>query len=53
MKKTYILTLYCPDKSGIVHAVSGLLLEYGANIEEAAQFNDAQTGLFFMVLLYF
>ncbi len=48
MKKTYILTLSCPDKSGIVHAVSGLLLEHGANIEEAAQFNDAQTGLFFM-----
>lgn len=47
-KNTYILTLSCPDKSGIVHAVSGLLLEHGANIEEAAQFNDAQTGLFFM-----
>ncbi|MEQ1537246.1 MAG: formyltetrahydrofolate deformylase [Burkholderiaceae bacterium] len=48
MKNTYILTLSCPDKSGIVHAVSGLLLAHGANIEEAAQFNDAQTGLFFM-----
>ena len=48
MKNTCILTLSCPDKSGIVHAVSGLLLEHGANIEEAAQFNDAQTGLFFM-----
>jgi formyltetrahydrofolate deformylase len=48
MKNTYILTLSCPDKAGIVHAVSGLLLENGANIEEAAQFNDAQTGLFFM-----
>ena len=48
MKNTYILTLSCPDKSGIVHAVSGLLLKHGANIEEAAQFNDAQTGLFFM-----
>jgi formyltetrahydrofolate deformylase len=48
MKKTYILTLSCPDKAGIVHAVSGLLLAHGANIEEAAQFNDAQTGLFFM-----
>ena len=48
MKNIYILTLSCPDKSGIVHAVSGLLLQYGSNIEEAAQFNDAQTGLFFM-----
>jgi len=48
MKYTYILTLSCPDKPGIVHAVSGLLFKHGANIEEAAQFNDAQTGLFFM-----
>ena len=45
---SYILTLSCPDKPGIVHAVSGLLFQHGANIEEAAQYNDAQTGLFFM-----
>jgi formyltetrahydrofolate deformylase len=48
MKNTSILTLSCPDKPGIVHAVSGLLLQHGANIEEAAQHSDAQTGLFFM-----
>ena len=45
---TYILTLSCPDQRGIVHAVSGFLLERGGNIEEAAQYNDAGTGLFFM-----
>ncbi|MFM2053399.1 MAG: hypothetical protein RL456_1436 [Pseudomonadota bacterium] len=45
---SHILTLSCPDKPGIVHAVSGLLFQQGANIEEAAQYNDAQTGLFFM-----
>ncbi|RZJ12765.1 MAG: formyltetrahydrofolate deformylase, partial [Haliea sp.] len=44
----YILTLSCPDKPGIVHAVSGFLLENGGNIEEAAQYNDHDTGLFFM-----
>ncbi len=48
MTTTYILNLSCPDKPGIVHAVSGLLLQHGANIEEAAQHNDPQTGLFFM-----
>jgi formyltetrahydrofolate deformylase len=48
MSNTYILTLSCPDRTGIVHAVSGFLLERGGNIEEAAQFNDAGTGLFFM-----
>ena len=48
MTTTYILTLSCPDKTGIVHAVSGFLLERGGNIEEAAQYNDHDTGLFFM-----
>src|SRR4029079_6088597 len=43
-----ILTLSCPDRPGIVHAVSGFLLEQGGNILEAAQFEDAATGLFFM-----
>ena len=31
-----------------MHAVSGFLLECGGNIEEAAQYNDPDTGLFFM-----
>ncbi len=44
----YILTLSCPDRLGIVHAVSGFLLDNGGNIEEAAQYNDPDTGLFFM-----
>ena len=48
MQDTYILTLSCPDRPGIVHAVSGFLLERGGNIEEAAQYNDHGTGLFFM-----
>ena len=48
MTSAYILTLSCPDRTGIVHAVSGFLLERGGNIEEAAQYNDHGTGLFFM-----
>jgi len=43
-----ILTLSCPDRPGIVHAVSGFLLAQGGNIVEAAQFDDAVTGVFFM-----
>ena len=31
-----------------MHALSGFLLTQGGNIEEAAQFNDSATGLFFM-----
>ena len=48
MNSAYILTLSCPDRRGIVYAVSGFLVEHGANIEEAAQYNDPDTGLFFM-----
>jgi formyltetrahydrofolate deformylase len=48
MNQVYILTLACPDRLGLVHAVSGFLLERGGNIEEAAQYNDPDTGLFFM-----
>ena len=48
MNASYVLTLSCPDRAGIVHAVSGFLYERGANIVEAAQFGDVATGLFFM-----
>jgi formyltetrahydrofolate deformylase len=48
MYPVYILTLSCPDRLGLVHAVSGFLLDRNGNIEEAAQCNDPCTGLFFM-----
>jgi len=48
MNASYILTLSCPDRLGLVHAVSGFLLKHSGNIEEAAQYNDHSTGLFFM-----
>ena len=48
MTQAYVLNLSCPDRLGLVHGVSGFLLEYGGNIEEAAQYNDPATGLFFM-----
>ena len=48
MTQPCILNLSCLDRPGVVHAVSGFLLEHGANIEEAAQFHDRDTGLFFM-----
>ena len=48
MSSSYVLTLSCPDRTGLVHAVSGFLFEHGGNIEEAAQYSDRGTGLFFM-----
>ncbi|KNE78887.1 MULTISPECIES: formyltetrahydrofolate deformylase [Streptomyces] len=44
----YILTLSCPDRQGIVHAVSSYLFMTGCNIEDSQQFGDHDTGLFFM-----
>ena len=44
----YVLTLSCPDRLGLVHSVSGFLMQRDCNIEEAAQYNDQGTGLFFM-----
>jgi formyltetrahydrofolate deformylase len=48
MSVSTILLLSCPDQPGIVHAVTGFLLEQGGNITEAAQYDDKGTGLFFM-----
>ena len=44
----YVLTLSCPDKKGIVHAVTSYLLMTGCNIEDSQQFGDHDTRLFFM-----
>jgi formyltetrahydrofolate deformylase len=48
MSASYILLLSCPDQRGIVHAVTGFLMDQGGNITEAAQYDDKATGLFFM-----
>jgi formyltetrahydrofolate deformylase len=47
-RSDFVLTLLCPDTPGIVHAVSGFLLEHSGNIVESQQFGDAETGRFFM-----
>ncbi|WP_233233649.1 formyltetrahydrofolate deformylase [Bordetella sp. LUAb4] len=44
----YILTLSCPDRTGIVYRVSGLLFELGCNILDSQQFGDDETGRFFL-----
>jgi formyltetrahydrofolate deformylase len=45
---SFILTLSCPDRRGIVHAVSRFLTDRSGNINEAAQFSDPEAGRFFM-----
>lgn len=50
--RTAILTLSCPDRPGIVAAVSTLLFEAGCNILDAQQFDDVETGRFFMRVVF-
>ncbi len=46
--RDFILTLSCPDTTGIVYHVTGFLFERGFNIIDSAQFGDESTGLFFL-----
>lgn len=43
-----IVTVVCDDRPGIVHAVSGAVVEASGNITESQQFSSADTGRFFM-----
>ena len=44
----FVLILSCTDRPGIVHAVSGFLVQQGGNILESQQFNDQLVDRFFM-----
>jgi formyltetrahydrofolate deformylase len=48
----YVLTLACPNRPGIVAAVANHLLSHGGDIRDANQFDDAETGRFFMRVLF-
>jgi formyltetrahydrofolate deformylase len=45
---SHILTLSCPDRPGIVAQVTAELFRHQGNIREANQFDDTETGRFFM-----
>ncbi|KAF5131400.1 Formyltetrahydrofolate deformylase [Metarhizium anisopliae] len=44
----YILTLSCPDKPGIVHAVTAVFAGHGHNVLDLQQFSDPASRRFFM-----
>ncbi|WGR97956.1 formyltetrahydrofolate deformylase [Bradyrhizobium sp. ISRA443] len=50
--RSMILALSCPDRPGIVSAVSSLLFDAGCNILDAQQFDDTETGRFFMRVVF-
>lgn len=49
-KEHWVLTFICPDQPGIVHAISGAVVEAGGNITESKQYTSEDTGRFFMRL---
>ncbi len=44
----YVLTVSCPDRSGLVHAISKFIVDHDCNIVESEQFEDREAGTFFM-----
>jgi formyltetrahydrofolate deformylase len=48
----YVLTLSCPDRPGIVSAVSTFLAHNGQNILDAQQFSDVEDNKFFMRVVF-
>ncbi|MBL1241032.1 MAG: formyltetrahydrofolate deformylase [OCS116 cluster bacterium] len=52
MDKTFILTLSCDDQPGLVTKTTGFLFENGANILDAQQYNDVDTSLFFIRIVF-
>jgi formyltetrahydrofolate deformylase len=47
-RRDFVLTITCPDRPGIVHAVTGFLVEHSGNILESQQYDDRDTQRFFM-----
>jgi formyltetrahydrofolate deformylase len=45
---SFVLTLSCADRPGIVAAIAVRLAEHGCNITDSAQFGDVKSGRFFM-----
>jgi formyltetrahydrofolate deformylase len=46
--KSYVLTVSCKSTRGIVAAISNYLADQGCNIVDSSQFDDLDTGKFFM-----
>jgi formyltetrahydrofolate deformylase len=44
--REFVLTVSCPDRRGIVHAVTGVMLEESLTIADAQQFGDPSSGEF-------
>ncbi|MFG1425844.1 formyltetrahydrofolate deformylase [Roseixanthobacter glucoisosaccharinicivorans] len=48
----FVLAFSCPNRPGIVAGVSTFLFQHGCNILEAQQFDDTESGRFFMRVVF-
>src|ERR1700734_2097041 len=46
--RRYVLTITCPDRIGIVAAVTGFIAGHGGPVLEAAPHGDLSSGTFFL-----
>ena len=45
---SYCLTVTCPSRRGIVGGIASYLADHGCNLTDSSQFDDLETGMFFM-----
>ncbi|MCE2575389.1 formyltetrahydrofolate deformylase [Komagataeibacter sp. FNDCR2] len=50
--RSYVLTLSCPNRPGIVAAISRALFELGGDIAGAQQFDERESRVFFMRIVF-
>jgi formyltetrahydrofolate deformylase len=48
LKATQLLLVECPDRPGLVHGITSVLLSHGCNVTSNHEFVDQETGCFFM-----
>ncbi len=49
---SYVLSLSCPDRAGLVAGVTRILADHGGNILDSQQFNDKETERFFLRVVF-
>jgi len=52
MPLSYVLSLSCDDRPGLVAAITQGIFRIGGNITEAQQYDDKETGRFFMRVVF-
>ncbi|PTX47149.1 formyltetrahydrofolate deformylase [Allosediminivita pacifica] len=49
---SYCLTVTCPSRRGIVGSIASYLADHGCNLTDSSQFDDLETGMFFMRAIF-